>query len=112
MDEVELSSMSWFVTVMRLHNRGVTPTVTPTAYMPDRKALAEYWGQRSGPFIFRDQGIPEYAVYVRDLFSRVYQLPWPVSGSMPFHFAQGLMVEALAVEVNWADFAFRITRPH
>ena len=113
MSSVEPSSLEWFITFMRLHSRGVTPTVTPTAYMPSQSMLADYWGESSGHgYSFRDQGIPGYGVYVRDLFSRVLQLPWPVSGSMPKHFAGGLMVEALGVEVNWADFAFRATHPH
>lgn len=110
---VEESSVAWFVEFMRLHNRGVIPTVTPTEFMPSKKALVEYFGPRCGRgYTFDDQGIPAYEIYVRQLFSRVLQQPWPMSGILPFHFARGLMVEALGMEVNWADFAFRITHPH
>ena len=113
MSSMEVSSVCWFVSFMRLHNRGVTPTVTPTEFMPSRPDLAEYWGQRSGRgFVFQNQDIPEYEIYVRELFSRVYQLPWPLGGVLPFHFARGLMVEALSYEVNWADFAYIVTHPH
>ena len=113
MTVVEPSSIEWFVAYMRLHNRGCIPTVTPSEFMPGRRALAAFWGPRSSlGFMFNDQGVPAYEVYVRSLFSRVLQLPWPMSGVLPFHFARGLMVEALGVEVNWAEFGYRSTHPH
>ena len=113
MAAVEESSVLWFVGFMRLHNRGVIPKVTPNEYMPSRPAMVDFFGppSRRG-YVFADQGLPEYAVYVRHLFSRVIQMPWPLSGVMPFHFARGLLVEAMGVEVNWAEFAFRQTHPY
>ncbi|KAG0618995.1 hypothetical protein M758_4G108000 [Ceratodon purpureus] len=61
----------------------------------------------SSGFTFMDQGIPAYEVYVRQLFVRVHQLLWPISGVLPFYFASHLLVEALGIEVNWADYASR-----
>ena len=113
MEVVEEASIAWFVAFMRLHNRGVIPMVTPSEFMPTRTALADYFGYRSARgYVFDDQGLPSYEIYVRQLYSRVLQQPWPVSGVLPFHFARGLFVEALGMEVNWAVFAFRATHPH
>lgn len=110
---VEPSSLPWFVACMRLHNRGVIPSVTPSEFMPGHKALAAFWGPRSSlGYIFNDHGVPAYEIYVRQLFSRVLQLPWPMSAVLPFHFARGLLVEALGVEVNWATFGYNSTHPH
>ena len=110
---VEVSSVPWFIAYMRLHCRGVTPMVTPNELMPCRPAMVEYWGPRSAQgWTFNDQGLPGYELYVKELFCRVLQLPWPISGVLPYHFARGLVVEALGIEVNRADFAYRITRPH
>ena len=111
--ELFVSSVPWFVTFMRLHNSGVTPTVTPNENMPNRVAMAEFWGPRSSSgFRFHDHGHPSYEAYVRSLFPRVLQKPWPASSVLPFHFARVLLVEALGVQVNWAEFAFRVTHPH
>ena len=108
----QVTSIQWFVVYMRLWNRGVTPTDTPSDYMPTMEALAEFWGPRTSTgFTFKDQGIPAYEVYVRELFARVHQLPWPLNSVLPFQFARGLLVEALGIEVNWADYAFRQTHP-
>ena len=106
----ELCSIHWFCTYMRLHNRGVTLTVTPAEYMPTARALAEFWGPPSSSrFTFKDQGNLAHEVYLRQLFSRVLQLPWLMSGILPFQFARDLLVEALGIEVNWTDFAHRQT---
>ena len=84
----ETCSIPWFINFMRLHNSGVTPTVMPTEYMPLRLALAEFFDRKTATgFAFDDQGIPSYKVYVHDLFSRVLQLPWPLSGVLTFHFS-------------------------
>lgn len=110
---VEPSSIPWFIAFMRLHCRGLIPTVTPSEFMPGHKELAEFWGPRSPlGFTFSDHGLPGYEIYVRQLFSRVLQLPWPSTGVLPFNFARGLLVEALGVEVNWAEFGYRATHPH
>ncbi|KAG0578021.1 hypothetical protein KC19_5G198400 [Ceratodon purpureus] len=110
---MEAASMPWFIHFMRLNSRGLTPTVTMTEDMPSRVAVAQFLGpkHRSG-YIFDDQGMPEYESYVRELFRRVLQLPWPVSNTMPFHFARGMLAEAMGVEMNWAEFAYRSTHPH
>ena len=109
---VEVSSFNWYVAYMRLHSRGVIPTVTPAEYMPSRRALAGFFTHRIGHgYVFSDHGLPEYELYVRELYSRVLQLPWPLTSVMPSEFARGLLVEAMGVEVNWAEFAFRQAHP-
>lgn len=113
MSVLEDCSVPWFVVYLRLHNRGVTPSVTPNEFMPSKPALIEYWGPRASTgYLFSDRGIPGYELYVKELFRRVLQLPWPVTGVLPYHFARGLLVEALGVEVNWAEFVYRKTHPH
>ena len=47
-----------------------------------------------------------------ELYSRVLQVEWPANGVIPFHFARGLMAEAMGVDVNWAEFGFKMTHPH
>lgn len=109
----ETCTVPWFVEFMRLCNRGLTPTVTPTEFMPSKRALLEFMGPKVGHgYTFHDQGVPEYALYVEELFRRVLQQPWPITGVLPFHFSRGLLAEAMGVEVNWAEFAFRATHPH
>ena len=109
----ESSSLAWFVQFMRLSNEGLIPTVTPTECMPSRDAQDEFWGEKVGSgYKFHDQGVPEYLNYVQDLFARVLQQPRLVKGVLPFHFSRGLLAEAMGVQVNWAEFAFKATRPH
>ena len=106
------SSIPWFHEVMRLHRNGLTPKVTPNEYMPSRPMLAEFWGPRAAAgYTFHDHGMAEYEAYVRELYGRVLQLPWPVSGLLPFHFARGLVVEAMGIEVNWCEYAYIVTHP-
>ncbi|KAG0593578.1 hypothetical protein M758_UG000400 [Ceratodon purpureus] len=109
----EEASIPWFIEFMRLYCRGLTPSVSTTQYMPSRRALAEFFGLRAASsFIFDDEGLPEYETYTRELFRRVLQLPWPGNSVLPFHFARGMLVEAMEVEVSWAEFAYRQTHPH
>ena len=49
---------------------------------------------------------------MKQLLPRVLQVPWPVSGAIPFHFARGLVCEAQGMDVNWAEFGFKMTHPH
>ena len=98
---------------MALSNDGVVPTVTPTHLLPSRVALAQFWGGKQGSgYTFIDHGNPEYGLYVRELHLRVLQLPWPLSGVIPHHFARGLLAEAMGISVNWAEFAYKQTHPH
>lgn len=106
-------SIPWFTTFMALSNDGVVPTVTPTHLLPSRVALAQFWGGKQGSgYTFIDHGNPEYGLYVRELHLRVLQLPWPLSGVIPHHFARGLLAEAMGISVNWAEFAYKQTHPH
>lgn len=107
------SSIPWFVTYMRLHNNGIVPTVTPTEYMPSRPQLAHFFGPKYGSgYVFDSHGSVEYEEYVRELHVRVSQVNWPVNSVLSFHFARGLLAEAMGDEVNWAEFAFKVTHPH
>ena len=110
---LEAASIQWFVTFMRLHDVGLVPTVTPRELMPSREAVAEFMGPKvMHGFVFDDHGSPEYARYVTELFTRVLQLNWPCSSVVPFHFARGLVAEAAGEDVNWAEFAYKMTHPH
>ena len=113
MAPAEAGSIPWFIEFMGLLDRGVIPTVTAAELMPNRAPLAELWGLKHGNgFTFRSFGCAEYKEYVRILSLRVLQVPWPVSGAIPFHFAQGLVAEAHGMDVNWAEFAFKMTHQH
>ncbi|KAG0577512.1 hypothetical protein KC19_5G162000 [Ceratodon purpureus] len=80
----EEASVAWFIDIMRLHSRGLTPGVSPREYMPSREALAQFFGPKaSSGYYFEDYGLPEYEVYVRHLFRRVLQLPWPGYSPLP-----------------------------
>ena len=113
MSKPEPASIPWFQRYMRLGNAGVTPTVTPSAYLPSRVELAQFFGpkHKSG-FTFDNHGNDAYERYIRELYTRVLQQPWPLSGVLPFHFARGVLAEAMGLEVNWAEFAFKATHPH
>ena len=113
MADSELCSIPWFCYYMQLPNEGVTPTVTPTSEMPSRPALAHFWRPKRGPgYTFDNHDSPRYEVYVRELFTRVLQVKWPLSGVLPFHFARGLLAEAMGMSVNWAEFAYKSTHLH
>ena len=109
----DLASIPWFVLFMGLHDSGLVPTASPSSCFTSRQALAVFWGQRcNSSYTFHNHGLPEYKTYVKDLFGRVLQLPWPLNGLLPFHFARALMVEALGLEISGAKFAFKATHPH
>ena len=81
--------------------------------LPSREAMAEFYGPKmASGFVFIDHGNPRYEVYARELFTRVLQIPWPISSVIPFHFARGLMAEAADLDINWAEFAYKVTHPH
>ena len=109
----DLASIPWFAHFMGLNDEGLVPTVTHTELMPSRWEMLEFWGQKSGAgFTFDYQGNEDYEVYIRNLFTRVMQLNWPVSGVVPFHFARSVVAEAKGIEINWAVFAYKQTHPH
>ena len=113
MAQFEAASIGWFVEFMRLSNRGVIPSVTLSELMPTRHQLAEFWGPKDGHgYIFKNFGSEAYEHYVRILLLRVLQTPWPLSGAIPFHFAKGLIAEAIGMDVDWAEFAFKVTHLH
>ena len=98
---------------MRLNDEGVIPSVTPSEYMPSRPQLLEFMGQKhNSGYVFDSHGSPEYEDYVKELFVRVEQMNWPHNNVLPFHFSRGLLSEAMGTSVNWAEFAFKRTRPH
>lgn len=47
-----------------------------------------------------------------ELYTRVLQVEWPVNGVISFHFARGLLAEAMGDEVSWAEFGYKATHPH
>ena len=98
---------------MGLPSEGVVPTTTPTAEMPSQLALAQFFGpkQKSG-FSFENHGNPAYEMYVRELHRRVLQKQFPISWVLPFHFARGLVAEAVGMPVAWAEFAYKQIHPH
>ena len=109
----EQCSIPWFTTFMALLNSGVVPTVTPPDQLPSRQALLQFWGRKDRHGVtFINHKNPSYALYVRELYNRVLQLKWPLNGVIPFHFARGLMAEAVGLAVNWAEFAFKQTHLH
>ena len=98
---------------MRLNNVGVVPSVTPPELMPSRVDLAHFCGPKSSTgFAFHSQDNPAYEEYIRDLYTRVLQVVWPISRVIPFHFARGLLAEARGMDVNWAEFVYKMTHPH
>ena len=110
---LEVASIPWFAVYMGLHNDGLVPTVTPRELLPSKKEVLEFWGpKKSNGISFDNKGNEEYEIYIRDLYTRVLQLNWPVSGIIPLHFARGVVAEAKGVEINWAVFAFKQTHPH
>lgn len=104
---VDPGSPEWFIRYMRLRNIGVVPTVTPTEFLPSRRAMAAFWGPKASTgWTFHDHGSPEYENYVRQLLMRVLQIQWPADGILPFQFARGVMAEAVGMDVSWAEFAY------
>lgn len=98
---------------MGLNGEGIVPSVTPEELMPPREAMSMFCGPKTRTgFFFDNHGNSAYDEYVRKLFPRVLQMKWPVNSVLPFRFAQGLVSEAMDVEVNWAEFAFVETHPH
>ena len=106
-------SLEWFVVYMNLRDSGAIPSVTPTTYFPDRCAMARFWGPKASTgWTFDNHGDVIYEYYARSLFNRVLQKTWPLSGVLPFHFARGLMAEALGVDISWAEFGYKMCHPH
>ena len=113
MASTDLVSIAWFSVYMRISNEGLTPTVSPTTHFPKKRELAAFWNGRSGAgYVFHNFGDIDYEDYVHELFKRVLQLEWPISGLLPFHFARGVMAEAMARDINWCEFAYKQTHPH
>ena len=113
MEKPDPTSIPWFSEFMGLSSLGLVPTVTPTEYMPNQKQVAEFWGPKyESGFTFDSHGSAEYERYVQELFRRVLQVQWPVSGVLPIHFARGLLAEAMHMEVNWCEFAYKQMHPH
>ena len=109
----EAASILWFVQYMGLPNVGIIPSVTPTEYLPSREALADFFGPKvNSGYTFDNFGDLMYEAYVMELYTRVLQVEWPANGVVTFHFARGLMSEAMDVDVNWAEFGFKMTHPH
>ena len=112
-DVPDPASLEWFISYMKLRHRGVVPSVTPTEYFPSRRSMARFWGPKaSNGWTFNNHGDFIYEYYARSLYNRVLQQPWPISRVLPFHFARGLMAEALGVEVSWAEFGYKMCHPH
>lgn len=108
-----LASIPWFHEFMRLPNSGLTPTVSPAEYLPSRDDLARFFGPKhDSGFTFEDRGNAEYNLYVRELYMRVLQLPWPMNGVLQSHFARGLLAEAMGLDINWSEFGYKMTHPH
>lgn len=106
-------SFAWFRVYMQLPGNGIVPMVTPNELMPSREIMAMYWGPKtSSGFTFHNHGSWEFEEYVRELYSRVLQQKWPQNSLLPFHFARGLVAEAMDQDVNWAEFAVKVTHPH
>ena len=109
----EAASMPWLCEYMRLRSWGLTPPVSPLECMASRPSLAEFFGPRTASgYTFFDHDSTKYAAYVKELYIRVLQQPWPISGVVPFHFACGLLAEANGQEVNWAEFSFKQIHPY
>ena len=109
----ELASIKWFAEYMALENTGLVPSVSPTELLPSRVAMADFLGAKQGAgYEFDNHGSLLYEDYVKNLFTRVLQLKWPLSGVIPFHFARGLVAEASGTEIDWAEFAYIKTHPH
>ena len=109
----ELGVIPWFTHFMGLRNEGLTPTVCPTELLPSRAEMDEFWGPRTSTgWAFDNHGNEDYEIYVRELYTRVMQLNWPVSQVMQFHFARALVAEAKGQDINWAEFAYLKTHPH
>ena len=110
---VDPGSLDWYIRWMRLGDSGIIPTITPKEFFPSRRAMAAFFGPKTeAGWTFHNHGDLAYEAYVRELLRRVLQINWPLSGVMPFHFARGLVAEALGAEVSWAEFAYRQTHPH
>ena len=110
---MEPASILWFTHFMALNNTGLTPSVSPSDLLPGKAECIEFWGPKSNHgHTFDNQDNPAYEIYVKELYTRVLQLIWPISGVMPFHFARGLVAEASGLDINWAEFAFKSTHPH
>ena len=109
----ELGSIQWFVEFMRLHNSGLVPSVSPPELLPSRIDMADYLGPKHGAgYTFNNHGSARYEQYIRELHRRVLQVNWPLGGILPFHFARGVVAEASGLEIDWAEFAYKITHPH
>ena len=111
--KVEPASLEWFVEFMMLRDNGVVPSVTPTELLPSRRAMARFWGPKTDKgWTFHNHGDVIYKYYARCLYNSVLQNPWPISEVLPFHFARGLMAEALGIEVSWAEFGYKMCHPY
>ena len=112
MPRPETASILWYVQYMRLHNDGIVPTVSPPEMLTSRQELALFWGPKTAAgFAFDNYGSDEYERYVQRFYKRVLQLKWLVTRVIPFHFARGLLAEAMGEDINWAEFAFKATHP-
>ena len=60
-----------------------------------------------GRYSFLHRGCTEYAMYIRDLYRRVYQRDGNEETTIPWHFARGLLEEERGMSVNWARIAYR-----
>ena len=97
----EPCSITWFCYYMALPAEGVVPTVTPTEEMPSRVALAQVFGPKyQSGYTFINHGNHAYEMYVKELHMRVLQSKWPISGVVSFHFARGLVADAVGMAVN------------
>lgn len=113
MDSADLASIPWFVELMLLHNRGLIPSVSPTNLLPSQRALAEFFGPKyNSDVIFDNHDDAQYENYIRQLYSCVLQLHWPVNSVIPFRFVRDVLAEANGLKVNWAEFAYKPTHPH
>ena len=113
MAKPDAASLPWFVMFMQLPDAGVLPSVTPPEFLPSKPALAEFFGPKYGSgYTFDNHGDAAYEEYVKCLYSRVLQRSWPLNSVVSFHFARGLLAEAMDVPVNWAEFGFKSTHPH
>ena len=113
MPRPEAASIEWYVLYMRLHNDGLVPTVSPPEMLPSRHDVLRVWGTKTNKGVWFDShGSNEYQRYVRRLYKRVLQLEWPDTDVIPLHFARGLLAEAIGEDVNWAEFAFKMTHHH
>ncbi|KAG0574729.1 hypothetical protein KC19_VG286000 [Ceratodon purpureus] len=97
----------WFSRCMLLSASRFIPSDPNAKEVSPSADVVAMWDPKTGAgYSFKDRNGEEYYGYVCELFLRVHQRPMQ-DGTLPLHFARGLLEEEKGNSVNWTKFAMR-----